>query len=143
MPAPRSRITAIPFSSLPSSSSVFGLACVLEEETQCFLGLNMRRNAAQRSVFLEAQAQGGERFALLTGDPLYFLVHFVPGGADGLSFRNARKEHGRFHFASRLVFLAFLHLVPVEAQLAHVPALFGHRADQLIGAILDLLIDER
>jgi len=69
---------------------------MFEQETKRFLGLNVGSDPPHGAVFLEFHLQGGHRLALLPGQPLHFLIHFVARGGDGFPLGNPREQQRAF-----------------------------------------------
>ena len=56
------------------------LSGVFEQETEGLFGLNVRGNAPQGTILLEAHLRRRHRLALRSGQPLDLAIHFVARG---------------------------------------------------------------
>src|SRR5579885_1779342 len=101
----------------------------------------MRSDTAERTVFFEFHLQGGDRLALLPGQPLYLPVHLFAGNPDRLPLGDLGKQHGGFYLTDSLLALRLPDLLPVYLQPAGVDPLGGHGAKRLLDTVADLAVD--
>src|ERR1017187_9749690 len=70
------------------------LACVVEQEVQRLVRLDVAGDAAQRAILLEFHMHGGHRLALLAGDLFDFGIDLVAGGVNALPLADLAEQDG-------------------------------------------------